>query len=232
MSEMTDIILRLLWRFYPIAWLTTIIVRALSRIASWLEDEESLVELAHDPEECAWIGGWLSLAEDRLNELIVMKAMRLLGRCSWLPPRPKGQFAGHRPARAVRTPKEILARLSRLIALYHDHQRLYEQRARKLARLLSQAELQLEVIHHPIQAQPASARGAGSVGIAGMIGAIGIVGMIGVSVAKAARHPSLSIRGPPCLGFSTPNPGLPNSQTASLPRRSAAKAGARARAHA
>ena len=32
MSEMTEIILRLLWRFYPIAWLTTAIVRGLSCI--------------------------------------------------------------------------------------------------------------------------------------------------------------------------------------------------------
>jgi hypothetical protein len=70
-SEFTKIILRLLWRFYPTAWLTAAIVRGLSTITAWLEDEESLVQLAHDPKDCAHVGGWLTLAEDRLNTLIV-----------------------------------------------------------------------------------------------------------------------------------------------------------------
>jgi hypothetical protein len=147
MSEVTTIILRLLWRFYPIAWLTTAIVRGLSTITSWLEEEGYRSLLAQDPKECAWIGGWLSLAEDRLNELVAMKAMKLLKR-RWRPRDP----CGHHAARAVRTPEEIVRRLSRLIALYHDHKRLYELRARKLQRLLQQAELQLEVVHHPVEA--------------------------------------------------------------------------------
>ena len=155
MSEATRIILNLLWRFYPIAWLTTAIVRALARITSWLEDEESLSQLSCEPEDCACVGGWLALAEERLNELIVWKAMKLLKR-PFYPSRP----CGHHMARAVRTPQEIYRRLCRLIVLYHDHKRLYELRARKLERLFAKAELQLEVIHHPVESQPAAA-GAG-----------------------------------------------------------------------
>jgi hypothetical protein len=146
MSEATRIILNLLWRFYPIAWLTSTIVRALARITSWLEDEESWVQLEHEPEDCAYVGGWLALAEERLNELIVMKAMKLVKR-PYYPSRP----CGHHMVRAVRTPQEIYRRLRRLTALYHDHQRLYERRAQKLQRLFEAAELQLEAIHHPVE---------------------------------------------------------------------------------
>jgi hypothetical protein len=190
MSEFTQIILRLLWRFYPIAWLTTAIVRGLSCITQWLEDEESYLQLAHDPEDCAYVGGWLSLAEERLNELIVMKAMRLLKR-RYRPPDP----CGHHPTRAVRTPQAILARLTRLIALYHDHKRLYELRALKLQRLFDQAEGQLEVIRHPVEAQPA----AGIVGMVGTIGMIATIAMIGIGAARAASHPVQPIRAPPWL---------------------------------
>jgi len=146
MSEATQIILNLLWRFYPIAWLTTTIVRALARITSWLEDEESWFQLTHSEEDCAFVGGWLALAEERLNELIVMKAMKLLKR-PYYPPQP----CGHHMVRAIRTPQEIYRRLCRLVALYHDHKRLYERRAQKLQRLFAQAELRLETIHHPCQ---------------------------------------------------------------------------------
>ena len=151
MNEITQIILKLLWRFYPTAWLTTTIVRALARITSWLEDEESWVQLAHSCEDCAFVGGWLALAEERLNELIVRKAMKLLKR-PYYPSRP----CGHHMVRAVRTPQEIYRRLCRLAALYHDHRRLYEKRAQKLQRLFAEAELQLEAIHHPCQTQPAT----------------------------------------------------------------------------
>ena len=165
MSEVTDIILKLLWRLYPIAWLTTAIVRGLSTLTAWLEEEGYRCLLASDREECAWIGGWLALAEARLNELVTMKAMRLLKR-SWRPPSP----CGHHRARAVRTPEEILSRLSRLCALYHDHKRLYDLRAIKLKRLFAQAELQLEVIHHPVES---------------------------TILALSASHPAQPIRGPP-----------------------------------
>jgi hypothetical protein len=195
MSELTEIILRLLWRFYPIAWLTTIIVRALSRITTWLEDEESWLQLAHSREDCAFVGGWLTLAEDRLNELITMKAMKLLKR-RYLPPRSNDRFAGHVPARAVRTPQEIHRRLCRLIVFYHDHKRLYELRAAKLQRLFEAAELQLEVVHHPVETQPAWA------GMVGMIGTIGMVvgGGCGGGVEDAGQavlHPDQRIRAPP-----------------------------------
>jgi hypothetical protein len=223
MSEFTQIILRLLWRFYPIAWLTTAIVRGLSCITQWLEDEESYLQLAHDPEDCAYVGGWLSLAEERLNELIVMKAMKLLKR-RYHPPDP----CGHHPARAVRTPQAILARLTRLIALYHDHKRLYELRALKLQRLFDQAEGQLEVIRHPIEGQPS----AGIVGMVGMLGMIATIAMIGIGAARAASHPAQPIRAPPWLGSTSANHSHPSPQTSPLPRRSAAKAGARPRAYA
>jgi hypothetical protein len=55
-------------------------------------------------------------------------------------------------ARAVRTPEDILRRLARLVALYHDHKRLFELRAARLWRLFAEAELQLEAIHHPVDA--------------------------------------------------------------------------------
>jgi hypothetical protein len=205
MSELTQIILRLLWRFYPIAWLTTAIVRGLSTITQWLEDEASLSQLSREPEDCAYVGGWLSLAEERLNELIVMKAMKLIKR-RYRPPDP----CGHHPARAVRTPQAILARLTRLIALYHDHKRLYEQRALKLQRLFDQAEGRLEVIRHPVEGQP-------SAGIVGMLGTIGMIGIgcgggcgcggCGVERARqTARHPAQPIRAPPWLGFDVRKP--------------------------
>jgi hypothetical protein len=184
MSEATRIILNLLWRFYPIAWLTTVIVRALARITSWLEDEESWVQLEHEPEDCAFVGGWLSLAENRLNELIVMKAMKLLKR-PYYPPR----SCGHHMVRAVRTPREIYRRLRRLTALYHDHQRLYERRAQKLERLFEKAGLQLEAIHHPCQTQPSAAARSGCGGACG--------GGCGDESHCAAPHPAQPIRAPP-----------------------------------
>ena len=170
MSEFTEIILNVLWRFYPIAWLTTAIVRCLARITTWLEDEACYLELAHSQEQCAWVGGWLNLAEERLNELIVWKAMKLLKR-RFVPPRP----GGHHLAWSVRTPQEVYRRLCRLIVLYHDHKRLYERRAQKLQRLFQAAELQLEVIHHPIEAQPVLAcGGAAAAGVgAGGVTAVG-----------------------------------------------------------
>src|SRR6185503_3862906 len=106
--------------------------------------EESWGQLSYSKEDCAYVGGWLALAEERLNELITWKAMKLLKR-PFHPPRP----FGHHIARAVRTPQEIYRRLCRLTALYHDHQRLYELRAQKLERLFAKAELQLETIHPP-----------------------------------------------------------------------------------
>jgi hypothetical protein len=206
MSEFTEIIMRLLWRFYPIAWLTTAIVRGLSTITGWLEDEERLFQLAHDPDDCAWVGGWLALAEERLNELIVMKAMKLLKR-RYRPPDP----CGHHLARAVKTPQDIYRRLTRLIVLYHDHKRLYEKRARKLQRLFAQAEFQLEVIHHPVELQP----------LAGILGMVGMMGMVGAGAGggggverarRIARHPAQPIRAPPS------STQLPQTRTHPNPR--------------
>jgi hypothetical protein len=184
-SEATQIILNLLWRFYPIAWLTTTIVRALTRITSWLEDEESWFQLSCSKEDCAFVGGWLSLAEERLNELIVRKAMKLLKR-----PFYPSQSCGHHMVRAVRTPQEIYRRLRRLVSLYHDHQRLYERRAQKLERLFEAAELQLEAIHHPDEAQPSAAARSGC-------GGGGCGGGCGDESHCAAPHPAQPIRAPP-----------------------------------
>ena len=194
MSDMTEIILRLLWRFYPIAWLSAVIVRGLSAIASWLEEEGYCLLLAQDREECAWVGGWLALAEDRLNELIVMKAMRRLGRRAWLPARPQGQIAGPYLVRAVRRPEEILKRLTRLCHLYHDHQRLYELRAQKLARLFAEAELQLEAIHHPVEPQPRMLAIERSTRI---LTTLLHIGSMALRFAACAPHPGLPIRVPP-----------------------------------
>jgi hypothetical protein len=206
MSEATRIILNLLWRFCPIAWLTTTIVRALARITSWLEDEESWVQLEHDPDDCAFVGGWLALAEDRLNELIVMKAMKLLKR-PYYPPQP----CGHHRVRAVRTPREIYRRLRRLTALYHDHQRLYERRAQKLQRLFEKAGLQLEAIHHPRQTQPSAAARSGCGGACG--------GGCGDECHFfTAPHPAQPIRAPPCLAHTSETQPIPTREPSSRDR--------------
>jgi hypothetical protein len=197
MCELTEIILSVLWRFYPVAWLTTVIVRCLSRITSWLEDEDSRFHLSHCKEDCAYIGGWLALAEERLNELIVMKAMKLLKR-----PHYPSRHSGHHIVRAVATPQEIYRRLCRLISLYHDHKRLYERRAIKLERLFAKADLQLEVIHHLIE--PAT------------IPAIFLFwifpfGATTTILCLSAPHPAQPIRAPPParLQFSKPNSSQP-----------------------
>jgi hypothetical protein len=203
MSEATQVILNLLWRFYPIAWLTTVIVRALARITSWLEDEESWVQLSCSKEDCAFVGGWLALAENRLNELIVMKAMKLLKR-PYYPPR----SCGHHMVRAVRTPQEIYRRLCRLTALYHDHQRLYERRAQKLQRLFEKAGLQLEAIHHPCQTHPSAARRAGCGGGCGE-----------ECHFFTAPHPAQRIRAPPQLARNSGIETRPNPLTASARTR-------------
>jgi hypothetical protein len=194
MSEFTEIILKLLWRFYPIAWLTTTIVRALARITSWLEDEESWFQLSCEPDDCAFVGGWLALAEERLNELIVWKAMKLLKR-PYYPTQP----CGHHLVRAVRTPQEIYRRLCRLIALYHDHRRLYEKRAQKLERLFAQAELQLEAIHHPIESTTIFAFGIFQFRSS-------TTTILSASWVPATPHPAQPIRAPPPARLMSQNP--------------------------
>jgi hypothetical protein len=202
-SEMTEIILRLLWRFYPIAWLTTAIVRGLSAVASWLEEEETYLELASSQETCAYAGGWLALAEERLNELVTWKAMKLLKR-RFIPPQP----CGHHLARAVKTPREVLRRLTRLIILYHDHRRLYELRARKLARLFAQAELQLETVHHPVASTIPTIFSRGSTIPIPTI----FPSCLSTTIfASSGTCPAQRIRAPPWLGiiFRKPAPSQP-----------------------
>jgi len=191
MNEITEIILKLLWRFYPIAWLTTTIVRALARITTWLEDEESWFQLSCEPDDCAFVGGWLALAEERLNELIVMKAMKLLQR-----PYYPSQSCGHHIVRAVRTPQEIYRRLCRLVSLYHDHKRLYEKRAQKLQRLFAQAELQLEIIHHPVE--PATT--IFQIRSTTIFPFRSTTTILSASRAPGEPHPAQPIRAPPWFG--------------------------------
>ena len=222
MSGFTGIILRMLWRLYPIAWLATAIVQALSAIAAWLEEEDDRWHLAQDREECAWIGGWLALAEERLNELIAMKAMKLLKR-SWRPRNP----CGHHRARAVRTPEESLARLARLCVLCHDHKRLYDKRAQKLQRLFQAAGLQLEAVHHPVEPTiPTTTilRSGASTTILGARARTSTTTILRLGSTwtifrlPGDLHPAQPIRAPPWLGLRSENqspsqPARPSRET-------------------
>jgi hypothetical protein len=173
-AEVTDIIGRWLWRFFPMIWLGWVVGRLVDWAIAILEDEEHRLRLLEDKRHCAWFGGWLALLEERLNELIVYRAMKHLKRPFW-----GRQPFGHAPARVAR---------------YYDAERLAKRRAQKLQRLFEAAELQLEVIHHPVEAQPS----AGIVGMRGMVGMLGTIAMLGISAcAVTAPHPAQRIRAPP-----------------------------------
>jgi hypothetical protein len=189
-SEFTDIISRYLWRFFPIAWLNWVVGHLVHWAVSVLEDEDHRVWLTEDKRNCAWYGGWLSVIEQRLNELIVMKAMKHLKRTfvSTRPVRPV-------PALRIKTPEQALERLTRLVVRYHQAERLIERRAIKLKRLFAQAELQLEVIHHPVEPtipMPTILRFGSPIPTT-----ILRLGSTSTILALSASHTAQPIRGPP-----------------------------------
>jgi hypothetical protein len=159
MPESTFIVVRWMWYFYPSVWLGWAVRHLMEWCLVVLEDEDHRAWLDRNTANAAWFGGWIALAETRLDELIAMKAMKGLRR-HWVGRRK----LSHVPARSVRTAAEAANRLTRLILRYHDAQRLIVRRARLLRRLISEAELRFEITHHPVDTQPASAGGAGAGG--------------------------------------------------------------------
>lgn len=154
MSEFTSIIAFWLWRFFPAVWLDWVIVRNLARGFAWLEDEDHQAWLDESQANCAWFAGFIATLEERLNELIVLKAMIRLKR-PFLGTPPKR----HVPVRSVRTPRQAFLRLVRLGLRYRALDRLVERRVRSLHRLLEPAIVELATVHHPVDAQPATIPG-------------------------------------------------------------------------
>jgi hypothetical protein len=195
LSQPTSILARILWRFYPAAWLTWAVGRLIHWACLILESEDDRLWLMADKANCAWFGGWLAVAEERLSELITYRAMGRIRRSF------RGRMlAPHAPARAVTTLEEAYARFLRLIDRYHDAERLASLKAAKLKPLFDQAELQLEIVHHPLEAQPATT-------ILCAAGARTILSAPGDEDSHCDRR----IRGPP-LGSASPtqNPAHPN----------------------
>lgn len=218
MSEVTEIITRWLWRFFPMVWLGWAVGHLIHWAVSVLEDEDHRAWLAEDKANCAWFGGWLAIAEQRLDELIVMRAMGRLGR-SFASTRP----LRHVPAPSVRTPQAAFARLTRLVLRYHAAERLAARRALELQRLFEAAHFQLEAIPHPVEATtttilPLEARSTTTT-------------ILSAALFPGEPHPAQPIRAPPGPGFISSKSAHLTPQASPLPRRSVAKAGARARDH-
>jgi hypothetical protein len=152
LSEVSDFFARYLWRFYPVAFLSWALGGLMHWALSILESEEERQCMLESRAYCAWYGGWLMLIEHRLNALITFKAMRNLRR-----PCRAGADIPRVRAWGVTSLGDAYARFMRLARRYHDLDRLVRARTLKLQRMFEKIELQLEVVHRPVEVQPVAA---------------------------------------------------------------------------
>jgi hypothetical protein len=142
-----SVILWVLWRFFPVLWLDRIVARLIAWAVELVENEEKFAWLCERPANAQWFGGWLRFAETRLDELIAIRALQLLGRRLRAVDVP-----AHYPATSVRTPAEALARLHRLCGRYFEAERLARLRAFKLRRLYAALDPLGRTDHRPAPA--------------------------------------------------------------------------------
>jgi hypothetical protein len=119
--------------------------------------EERLCEPAHESpgrqDSLSGLVGSLLQIEDLIRLLIHVRARQRLGL------KVKGRWpgSGYGPMGHPRSLDEIVARFRRAVASLNDAERLAEWRARTLKRLLDPADLQLGVVHHPVDSPPTAA---------------------------------------------------------------------------
>jgi len=145
--DLTAIINWLLWRLAPAAWLEGVIDRLIAWAFAVLEDETEQDWLDERPRNSHWFGGWLVIAEARLDELIDLRAHQLL---NWR--RAPRDVPQHYPAPAVRSFDDCVVRLARLIQRFEDVDRLAQRRVETLERLCDDTVIDLIPDHRPAEA--------------------------------------------------------------------------------
>src|SRR5689334_649567 len=154
--EFRAIILRIIWRLAPALWLDWATRRLIDWAIATLNDQQDWLN-AH-PRTCFWFGGWLTVIEATLDELIDLKAHLLLNRrCE---PR---DVPAHFPTPAVRSIDDCLLRLARLVQRFEDSDRLAERRAETLLRLSDDSVIHLIPDHRPAISSSSSSSSRNSI---------------------------------------------------------------------
>jgi hypothetical protein len=151
----------ILWALYPlkpVLRLKAMLASFIAVMARTLGDDETLAWLEANPwhpKGLRLIEGSIALIEDLIQALIYHRAREILGLPAWL----MRDLSRPRPAVLAGSPRdldEILLRFERALWTLRNHERFARKRAHRLARLLEQRSLELEVIHHPLAAAPSS----------------------------------------------------------------------------
>jgi len=177
-------ILTVLQPLCPALFLRETVRWLIGSVGAWLSDEDyaGWLKQSGDKAELRALVSFVLFIEEGLALLVYVRARQKLGhkaRPGKRARRPAHPSPGHPPSFT-----DICLRFERACLAFADHERLADRRAVKLRRLLAKAELELEVIHHPVETQPTA-------GVAG-----GVVG-VGGERRRAAAHPAMRIRGPP-----------------------------------
>jgi hypothetical protein len=144
-------------------WLDWIVRYMIHWCIGVLETEDHRCWLERSRTNAAWFGGWLAVAEARLDELIALRASRRL-KHRWPNRWQRREPWRHIPVPAVRGYADAARRIGHLMHRYQGLNRLIALHTARLKRLIEAKAIQLETIHHPIDLQPASAGGDGAGG--------------------------------------------------------------------
>jgi hypothetical protein len=144
-------ILRALYPLKPVLRLRAMLSWFIAVLARTLDNEETCLWLEENPRHpkgLRLIEGSIALIEDLTQALVYHRAREILGLPAWLP-KHASQLRPAVLAGGPRALNEILLRFERALWLLRNHERFAQTRAHRLARLLEQRSLELEVIHHP-----------------------------------------------------------------------------------
>jgi len=145
----------ILWALYPmmpVLRLKAMLSGLIAVLARTLGDEETLAWLADHPwhpKGLRLIEGSIAVLEDMIQALVYHCAREILG----LPASQLRRASRLRPTVLAGSPRplgEILLRFERSLWVLRNHEHFARKRAARLARLLAQSSLELEVIHHPL----------------------------------------------------------------------------------
>jgi hypothetical protein len=148
----------ILWALYPVKpvlRLKAMLSSFIAVLARTLGDDDTCLWLEDrpwHPKGLRLIEGSIAVLEDLIQALIYHRAREILG----LPASQLRRPGRLRPTVLAGSPRplnEILLRFERALWLSRNHEQFARQRAARLARLLEQRSLELEVIHHPIEAR-------------------------------------------------------------------------------
>jgi hypothetical protein len=142
MIDLLITLLRILFPLDPVARLREITRDYINAIVSCLEDPARREQILNTPHLCAKLDADIAALEHGIHLLIHERARQILGLPYIYTPRiPSPEQRRARPL------SQIIARLGRMAALFHNLERLAQRRATRMKRELEENPLRLDATH-------------------------------------------------------------------------------------